>query len=101
MREGEPKLEIEEKPVPAKPAPTPAPAQRPQPKAEPEVQAAASDPVAAAATANAEPEQPVKKRRPAEFISPTASSMGKVEPSLRSATTTRPMPMMRFSPVLR
>ncbi len=29
--------------------------------------------------------KPVKKRLPAEFISPTASSIGKVEPSLRSA----------------
>src|SRR5690348_7478026 len=31
---------------------------------------------------------PVKKRRSYERISPTASSIGKVEPSLRSLTTT-------------
>lgn len=35
------------------------------------------------------------------FISPMASSIGKVDPSLRSPTTTRPMPMMRRSPVRR
>ena len=34
-------------------------------------------------------------------ISPTASFMGKVEPSLRWPVTTRSMPMMRFSPVVR
>ena len=34
----------------------------------------------------------------AGFISPTASSIGKVDPSRRSPTTTRPMPMMRRSP---
>ena len=31
--------------------------------------------------------------------SPTANSIGKVEPSLRSPTTMRPMPMIRRSPV--
>ena len=36
----------------------------------------------------------VASRRP-------TSSIGKVEPSLRSPTTTRPMPMMRRSPVRR
>ena len=36
---------------------------------------------------------------PPERISPTASSMGKVEPSLRCPTTTRPIPMIRRSPV--
>ena len=45
--------------------------------------------------------KPVKKRCSPERISPTASSIGKVEPSLRSPTTTRPMPMMRRSPVVR
>ena len=44
--------------------------------------------------------KPVKKRWSLERISPTASSIGKVEPSLRSPTTTRPMPMMRRSPVV-
>ena len=38
--------------------------------------------------------------RPPERISPTASSIGKVEPSLRWPTTTRPIPMMRRSPVV-
>ncbi len=45
--------------------------------------------------------KPVKKRLSAECISPTESSIGKVEPSLRSPTTTRPMPMIRRSPVVR
>ena len=36
-----------------------------------------------------------------ERISPTDSSMGKVDPSLRSPTTTRPTPMIRLSPVVR
>src|ERR1700674_5616580 len=42
---------------------------------------------------------PVKKRALSDFISPTASSIGKIEPSLRAPTTTRPVPMIRFSPV--
>jgi hypothetical protein len=45
--------------------------------------------------------KPVKKRPARDRISPTASSIGKVEPSLRSPTTTRPMPMIRRSPVER
>ena len=45
--------------------------------------------------------KPVKKRRSPDFISPTVSFIGKVEPSLRSPMTTRSMPMMRFSPVER
>ena len=43
--------------------------------------------------------KPVKKRRPPDRISPTDSSIGKVEPSLRWPTTTRPMPMILRSPV--
>ena len=45
--------------------------------------------------------KPVKKRWSPDRISPTASFIGKVEPSLRWPTTTRSMPMMRFSPVVR
>ena len=45
--------------------------------------------------------KPVKMEAPPSFTSPTASSMGKIVPSLRCASTSRPMPMIRFSPVRR
>ena len=45
--------------------------------------------------------KPVKKVSPAELASPTVSFMGKVEPSFLRPTTTRSMPMIRFSPVSR
>ncbi len=38
--------------------------------------------------------KPVKSRCPSPAASPIESSIGKLEPSLRSANTTRPMPMM-------
>ena len=44
---------------------------------------------------------PVKNRWLAVFTSPTLHLSGKVEPSLRSPTTTRPMPMIFRSPVFR
>jgi len=61
MREGDIRVEIEERPVPAKPAP------RPQPKAEPEVQAAVAEP-AVAAPAAIEPEAPARKRGPLRLV---------------------------------
>lgn len=58
MRESDPSLEIDDKPVPAKREAAP----RPKPKAEPEVQAAsASEPAA-------EAEQPARKRGPMRLI---------------------------------
>ncbi len=57
MREGDPLLEVEDRPLPPKPAEP-----RPQPKAEPEVQAAAAEPVPA------EPETPARKRGPFRLI---------------------------------
>jgi len=45
--------------------------------------------------------KPLKKRPSPDRISPTSSFMGKVEPSSRWPVTTRSMPMMRFSPVVR
>ena len=45
--------------------------------------------------------KPVKNSLSFDFISPMASSIGKVEPSLRSPTTTRPTPMILRSPVRR
>ena len=44
--------------------------------------------------------KPVKKRPSGSLISPTASSIGKVEPSLRSPTTTRPVPISRRLPLV-
>ena len=45
--------------------------------------------------------KPVKKRSPLANASPTASSIGNTVPSLRSPSTSRPMPMIRRSPVAR
>ena len=45
--------------------------------------------------------KPVKTWLVPLFTSPTASSIGKVWPSLWRAMTVRPMPMIRFSPVAR
>jgi len=44
---------------------------------------------------------PTKIASPATFASPTERSIGKVEPSLRLPATSRPMPMIFFSPVRR
>ena len=45
--------------------------------------------------------KPVKMWLSPLFTSPTASSIGKVRPLLCRAMTVRPMPMIRFSPVVR
>ena len=43
--------------------------------------------------------KPVNIRRPSSFDSPTESSIGNNPPSLRCPVTSRPIPMMRRSPV--